>query len=251
MERIKRFGLVGKNISYSFSKNYFSEKFERENLRDHVYQNFDIDTIVLLQNIIKNNSDLLGFNVTIPYKEVIIPYLNDISKKAKHIGAVNTVKILKNNKLKGYNTDFYGFKKSLKPLLKSHHKKALILGTGGASKAVAFALEKLGIIYHFVSRNPAEVGIWSYDDIDEHIFNDHHIIINTTPLGTYPNIKECPPIPYSLFTDRHIAYDLIYNPEETFFLSQAKIKGATIKNGFEMLVLQAEKAWKIWNKRKQ
>lgn len=243
----KKFGLLGKNISYSFSKKYFTEKFEKIGADHFSYKNFDVETVEDFKKIISETKNLKGMNVTIPYKEAIIPHLTKLSKNAKIIGAVNTISISKKGALKGYNTDFYGFKKSLKPLLQKHHQKALILGTGGASKAVAFALRKLKIEYDFVSRNPSEYE-FSYDELNQDVFNEYQIIINTTPVGTYPNIEECPPLDYSLFTDNHIAYDLVYNPEETKFLQAAKANGATIKNGYDMLVFQAEKAWEIWNK---
>ncbi|MCZ8090427.1 MAG: shikimate dehydrogenase [Flavobacterium sp.] len=244
---ITKFGLLGKNISYSFSKKYFIEKFALGNLDGYVYENFDLQSIEDFPKLITDNPELKGLNVTIPYKEEIIPYLNKLSKKAAQIGAVNVIRFTKKGTLKGYNSDYYGFKKSLKPLLQSHHKKALILGTGGAAKAVAFALNELGILYTFVSREEKESMI-DYDRINATTFDNYHIIINCTPLGTSPNTKEFPPIPYNFFTEKHIAFDLIYNPEETQFLKKAKKKGAITKNGYEMLVFQAEKAWKIWNK---
>lgn len=247
MKKSHQFGLIGKNISYSFSKTYFSKKFEDNNLVDYSYENFDIQNIEEFPQIIKNNPNLKGLNVTIPYKETVIPFLDKLSEKALKIGAVNTIKFTKKGKLKGYNTDYYGFKKSLKPLLEAHHKKALILGTGGASKAVAFALEQLGILYTFVSREATENTI-DYNRINATTFDNYQIIINCTPLGTSPNVAVCPDLPYDNFTSKHIAFDLIYNPEETLFLQKAKQNGAVIKNGMEMLVFQAEKAWKIWNK---
>ncbi|WP_418263314.1 shikimate dehydrogenase family protein [Flavobacterium faecale] len=244
----KRYGLLGKNISYSFSRGYFKEKFESGNYEGCSYENFDIPEITDFPSIIEHHpSDLKGINVTIPYKEVVIPYLDKLSKKAAKIGAVNTIKITKKGKLKGYNTDYYGFKKSLQSLLQPHHQKALILGTGGASKGVAFALEELGIQYTFVSRGNKANTI-DYSQINEATFNQYHIIINCTPVGTSPNIDACPDIPYEYFSDKHIAYDLIYNPAETKFLQQAKAKGSQIKNGLKMLELQAEKSWEIWNK---
>ena len=243
----KKFGLIGKNISYSFSKKYFTDKFSETLFDDCVYENFDIDTIEEFPEILQNNADLKGLNVTIPYKETIIPYLDTMSDKAFRIGAVNVIRFTKKGNLKGYNSDCYGFKKSIEPLLKSHHKKALILGTGGAAKAVAFALQELGIFYTYVSREANENSI-DYNRINATTFDNFQIIINCTPLGTSPNIKEFPPIPYEFFTDKHIAFDLIYNPEETQFLKKAKNKGAITKNGYEMLVNQAEKAWRIWNK---
>lgn len=243
----KRFGLLGRNISYSFSKGYFTDKFNSENFAGCTYENFDIPEIDAFAEVIKNTSDLKGLNVTIPYKETILPFLDTLSKKATLIGAVNTIKITKKGKLKGYNTDYYGFKKSLQPLLLPHHKKALILGTGGASKGVAFALDELGIPYTFVSRELKENTI-DYKRINATTFDNYHIIINATPVGTSPNVEAFPLIPYEFFTDKHIAYDLIYNPAETQFLKKAKQHGAQIKNGLDMLIFQAEKAWKIWNK---
>lgn len=242
-----RFGLLGRNISYSFSKNHFSEKFKNSVFEGYSYENFDIENINHFTELIKNNPDLRGMNVTIPYKEAILPFLDKLSKKATTIGAVNTIKFTKKGKLKGYNTDYYGFKKSLEPLLQPHHTKALILGTGGASKGVAFALEELGILYTFVSRENKEKTI-RYDLLNATIFENHTIIINTTPLGTSPNTDNFPDIPYEFFTEKHIAYDLIYNPSETVFLKKAKKRGAQVKNGLEMLILQAEKSWQIWNK---
>lgn len=243
----KQFGLVGKNIDYSFSKKYFTEKFEKENLINHSYQNFDIHSVFEITQIVKN-PNLCGLNVTIPYKEEIIPFLDKISKKAKKIGAVNTIRTTKKGKLKGYNTDFFGFQRSLSSLLNEHHKKALILGTGGASKAVAFALKKLGIQYSFVSQKLRRDYL-SYEKLNEAIFQEYQIIINCTPLGTFPDINSCPNIPYDLLNSNYIVFDLVYNPEETIFLQKAKQNGATTKNGMEMLVFQAEKAWEIWNKK--
>ena len=243
----KRFGLLGRNISYSFSKGHFTTKFEKENYAGYTYENFDIQEISGFPEIIKNTANLSGLNVTIPYKEEVIPFLDKLSKKAAKIGAVNTIKFTKKGKLKGYNTDYYGFLKSLSPLLQEHHKKALILGTGGASKGVAFALEELGIEYVFVSRKASEKAI-DYSQITAAAFEEYQIVINSTPIGTSPNIEACPEIPYDFFTEKHIAYDLIYNPAETQFLKNAKAKGAQIKNGLDMLIFQAEKAWEIWNK---
>ncbi|PKP15011.1 MAG: shikimate dehydrogenase, partial [Bacteroidetes bacterium HGW-Bacteroidetes-23] len=215
-EKNRRFGLIGKNISYSFSKKYFTDKFEKEEFTDCSYENFDLQTIAQFPKLIRENANLIGLNVTIPYKEKIIPFLDKLNKKATKIGAVNCIKIAKNGKLKGYNTDYFGFKKSLEPLLQPHHQKALILGTGGASKAVAFALEELGILYTFVSRSKKEDAL-DYKYINATTFDNYQLIINCTPLGTHPNVEEFPPIPYDFFTEEHIAFDLIYNPEETEF----------------------------------
>ena len=243
----RRFGLLGRNISYSFSKGYFTEKFSKEHFEGCTYENFDIQEINAFTELKENNTDLNGLNVTIPYKEAVIPFLDKLSKNAIQSGAVNTIKFTKKGKLKGYNTDYYGFKKSLEPLLEPHHKKALILGTGGASKGVAFALDQLDITYTFVSREAKENCI-DYSLINATTFDNYQIIINCTPVGTSPNVDLFPLIPYEFFTEKHIAYDLIYNPAETQFLSKAKAQGAQIKNGLDMLIFQAEKAWKIWNK---
>jgi shikimate dehydrogenase len=243
----RRFGLLGRNISYSFSKGYFTENFSKEHFDNCSYENFDIPDINYFTELRKNNTDLNGLNVTIPYKQEILPFLDKLSKNAKEIGAVNTIKFTKKGKLKGYNTDYYGFKKSLEPLLQPHHKKALILGTGGASKGVAFALDKLDITYTFVSREAKENCI-DYGLINATTFDNYQIIINCSPVGTSPNVHLFPLIPYEYFTEKHIAYDLIYNPAETQFLIKAKEKGAITKNGLDMLIFQAEKAWKIWNK---
>ncbi|AWI27049.1 shikimate dehydrogenase family protein [Flavobacterium pallidum] len=246
MSDFRQFGLIGRNIDYSFSKAYFTEKFRSEGLEGNTYENFDIADITGFQDIIENNPDLSGLNVTIPYKETVMPFLDKLSKKAKAIGAVNTIKFTKKGKLKGYNTDWFGFTKSIAPLLKTEHKKALILGTGGASKAVAFALEKLGIGYIFVSRNEGRNTI-TYEQLSPYMMSEYLVVINCTPLGTSPDINAFPDVPYEYFTPEHIAYDLIYNPSETTFLAKAAALGATTKNGHDMLIFQAEKAWEIWN----
>lgn len=237
---MKIYGLIGKNISYSFSRNYFNNKFKNENILNSQYVNFDIDNLSELNNIFnKNNYD---FNVTIPYKETIIPYLYSLDFHAEKIGAVNTIKI-ENGKKIGFNTDWIGFKKSLEPLLKPHHKKALILGTGGASKAVIYALKQLQIQTLIVSRN----GETTYEDLSEEIIQNYTIIINCTPVGTFPDTDSAPEIPYQFITKNHLIYDLIYNPAETLFLKKCKKNGAATKNGLEMLEIQAEESWKIWN----
>ena len=244
---MNKLGLLGRNISYSFSRTYFKEKFEKEGIENTTYENFDIDSIEKFPAIIENTKNLKGLNVTIPYKQEVMPFLDKINKKAKEIGAVNTIKITKKGNLVGYNTDCYGFKKSLQPYLKSSHKNALILGTGGASKAVAYSLKQLGINYKYVSRNLTEGIAYTYQNLNNSVIKEHTIIINCTPLGTFPNIENCPEIPYDAITENHILFDLIYNPAETKFLSFGKQKGATILNGLNMLILQAEKAWSIWN----
>lgn len=242
-----KLGLLGKNISYSFSRNYFKNKFEDEQITEISYENFDIEDISHFPDIVKNTQGLKGLNVTIPYKEQVMPYLDKINKKAKAIGAVNTIKVTKKGKLVGYNTDCYGFINSLKPYLKKHHKKALILGTGGASKAVMYSLKKRGIKCHYVSRTAGKKVKFTYQDLNNDIVSKYKLIVNCTPLGTYPNIDECPNIPYDGITKEHILFDLIYNPEESKFLKLGKQNGAKTINGLHMLKLQAEKSWSIWN----
>ncbi|MDO5976543.1 shikimate dehydrogenase family protein [Flavivirga jejuensis] len=244
---MNKLGLLGKDISYSFSRVYFKKKFEDEKITNTTYENFDIEAISLFPSIIKNTLNLKGLNVTIPYKEAVIPYLDKVNKKAKAIGAVNTIKITKKGKLVGYNTDYYGFKKTIEPFLKPHHKNALILGTGGASKAIAYSLKKLGISYQYVSRKQSEGVGFTYNTLTEDVIKTHQVIVNCTPLGTFPNINDCPNIPYESITSNHILFDLIYNPDETTFLKQGKQNNAVIINGLNMLKLQAEKAWSIWN----
>ncbi|MDB9927010.1 shikimate dehydrogenase [Flavobacteriaceae bacterium] len=243
------FGLVGKNISYSFSKGYFSDKFRNLQLINHEYVNFDIDKIEDLLSLVNQfKASLKGFNVTIPYKQSIFNYLDEVDATANEIGAVNTVKLTNNGKLIGYNSDVVGFEKSILPLLKKHHTKALILGTGGASNAVGFVLKKQKIDFYKVSRNPTGNREISYSEISEKLLKEHMIIINSSPLGTFPNIDQKPSIPYQFLTKKHLLFDLIYNPAETAFLMEGKKQGAQIKNGFEMLELQAEESWRIWNK---
>jgi len=238
---MNHFGLIGKNIAYSFSEKYFSEKFKAENIQNSVYETFDLNEISDIEKLIQNRKPN-GFNVTIPYKEQIIPYLDELSDDAVEIGAVNCVKI-QNGIKKGFNTDVYGFEESLKPLLEASHQNALVLGTGGAAKAVCFVLKKLNISFQQVSRN----GIFTYLDLNREEIEKHPIIINCTPVGTFPNVENAPEIPYEFLTEKHLLYDLIYNPEKTKFLQFGEKKGAKIKNGYEMLVLQAEKSWEIWN----
>ncbi len=242
-----KFGLVGKNIDYSFSRTYFSKKFKAEGLK-HSYDNFDINTINAFLDIVKDTPNLKGVNVTIPYKEAIIPLLDTLHKTAKKIGAVNTIKITKKGKLKGYNTDYYGFKTSIQPYLKPQHKRALILGTGGASKAVAYALTQLNIDFSYVSRHKNSKAKYSYNTLTKDTILAHQIIINCTPLGTHPNINNAPDIPYIHINASHLLYDLIYNPKDTKFLQIGEARGAAICNGTKMLMLQAEKSWAIWNK---
>ncbi|KAB5486969.1 shikimate dehydrogenase [Flagellimonas hadalis] len=239
-----RYGLLGKNISYSFSKGYFTQKFKNLGMDDHSYENFDLQDISELETVLSQDN-IKGFNVTIPYKEEVLAYLDQLDAKAEKIGAVNTIKITENG-LKGFNTDAYGFEKSLDPLLRPHHKKALILGTGGASKAIRFVLEEMGISTTYVSRSK-KAGQYTYDELDKAIMEENTLVVNCTPLGTHPDIEKKPDIPYQHIGKEHLLYDLIYNPAKTTFLALGEAQGATIQNGLGMLQWQAEKAWEIWN----
>ncbi len=239
----KQLGLIGYPLSHSFSKKYFAEKFEQEGIEGWHYDLFPLDNIDKLPLLLEQEPTLVGLNVTIPYKEAVIPYLDKIDESAA-FGAVNTIKI-EDGKLTGFNTDVYGFEHSLIPFLKPYHKQALILGTGGAAKAVASVLNKLNIAHQYVSRTPSNQQL-SYDNLNKNIIESHLLIINTTPLGMQPNIKSFPKLAYKYITSRHVLYDLVYNPEKTIFLNQGKYYGADIKNGLEMLYLQAERAWSIW-----
>jgi shikimate dehydrogenase len=244
------FGLIGYPLGHSFSEGYFTKKFLNEKIADCIYMNFPIDNIQKLQSIIFEKRNLQGLNVTIPYKEQVIPFLDEIDDEAKEIGAVNTIKIFKKsgkNILKGYNSDAFGFQNTLQPLLKKHHQKALILGTGGASKAIKFILHKLNIEYISASIEELKPNEIRYEEIDRNMLNDRLLIIHATPLGTFPNINYCPNIPYQFITNKHLLYDLVYNPEETLFLKKGKEMGATIINGLKMLHMQAERSWTIWN----
>ncbi len=253
-EQMDRYGLIGKNIGYSFSRSFFTAKFDNENIRAS-YQNFDCETILEVKSYLFN-TDIKGFNVTIPYKEEVIPLLDSLDKDAAAIGAVNTIKRLPDGTLKGFNTDHLGFENSLlqseqgvsiKNALRESKTppKALVLGTGGASKAVVFALERLGFECQYISRKRTENTI-TYNDIDEELMNTSWLIVNCTPLGTFPDVDQMPDIPVAYLDVSHIAYDLIYNPAETLFLKQAKVQGATIFNGLPMLEGQAIAAWKLW-----
>lgn len=244
-----KYGLIGYPLGHSFSKNYFNQKFESEHIEAQ-YINFEIPDIKEIKNIIKDNPELKGLNVTIPYKEQVIPYLDELDEDARLIGAVNVIKFSKGmfgkQKLKGYNSDIIGFKKSIEPLLDNSHRKALILGTGGASKAVFHGLKQLGVGSTFVSRKPKEFCI-TYDEITPKTMEQYTVIVNTTPVGMFPHIDECPDIPYDLLTPKHILYDLLYNPDETLFMKKGLEHGAVVKNGLEMLLLQAFAAWDMWH----
>tara|TARA_Y100001954_G_C15741205_1_gene568488 strand:+ start:105 stop:842 length:738 start_codon:yes stop_codon:yes gene_type:complete len=244
MKKSKKFGLIGKNIDYSFSKKYFSEKFKKENL-DYIYSNFDIVNISEIESILQNNS-ISGYNVTIPYKEEIIKFLDEIDEVAKDIGAVNTIKKIDNKNI-GFNTDSIGFEKSLIPLIENKiPKNALILGSGGASKAIKYVLKKLKINYSTVSRKEGK-SEFVYENLNEVILNKFKMIINCSPVGTFPNINNCPNIPYEFLTKDHILYDLVYNPIESLFLKKGRKLGCKTKNGLEMLEIQANESWSVWN----
>lgn len=243
------YGLIGRKLGHSFSANFFNKKFKEENINE-TYRLLPLENIEELPEILVKYPDLKGLNVTIPYKEEVIRYLSEISEEAKQIGAVNVIKIVRENNLinlKGYNSDCYGFKESLVPLLRSDIKNALILGTGGASKAVAYVLNSLGINITFVSRHPKENQL-SYENIDEGVLNKNLLVVNTTPLGMFPEVFDYPSLPYQYMTKEHVCYDLVYNPLETEFMKHSEKYGAKVKNGLEMLKLQAIKAWEIWNK---
>lgn len=246
---MKKYGLLGYPLTHSFSKRYFTERFEKEGI-DSTYENFEIDTIDKFPDVVKNNPEVIGFNVTIPYKEQVIPFLDELNESAKEIGAVNTIRVKRTDSgihLKGFNTDTYGFETSLKSLLKDYHKKALILGTGGASKALKYVLTELGIEYISASIEELKEKEIRYEDIDEKMISERLLIINATPLGTYPKVDSFPNIPYELITEKHLLFDLVYNPEVTQFLAKGKAKGAAIKNGYDMLLGQAIRSYEIWN----
>ncbi len=243
------YGLVGYPLGHSFSRRFFTEKFATEHI-DAQYLNFEIPSIDNFPEIIKDNADLHGLNVTIPYKQQVMQYLNGLSPEAEAIGAVNVVKVTREGgkvTLTGHNSDVIGFVNSIRPLIKPHHKKALILGTGGASRAIRYGLEnKLGIEPLFVSRSQ-HPGMITYSDISAAVLDEYEVIVNCSPCGMYPHVDEAPAIPYELLTSRHLLYDLVYNPEETLFMKKGAEQGATVKNGYEMLILQAIASWEIWN----
>ena len=244
---MKIYGLIGQSLSHSFSQKYFSDKFIAEQIEGCEYQNFELQDLDKEIPVLKNLSNLFGLNVTIPYKTRIISFLDDATEECREMNACNCVQI-KKGKWIGYNTDVIGFEKSFTPHLKPHHKKALILGTGGASKAVAFVLKKRGIDFLKVSRRKSESpSVISYDEISADLMSEYKIVINTSPLGTFPNVNEFPPLPYASVTNQHYFFDLVYNPPKTLFLSFAEKQGATIENGSQMLSIQAEESWKTWN----
>ncbi len=241
---MRQFGLIGYPLSHSFSQGFFSEKFKFENILDAQYLNYPIPSINDFAQLWETNNNLIGLNVTIPYKKEVIPFLQYPSTVVQSIGACNCIRKY-NGALYGYNTDVIGFEKSLLPFLKVHHTHALILGTGGAAAAVEWVMKKLNIQYQFVSRSNG-INCISYEALNKDIISTHTLIINTSPVGMYPNVNEAPALPYDDITKQHHLYDLIYNPSETLFLRKGKAKGATIQNGLDMLHIQAEESWKIW-----
>jgi shikimate dehydrogenase len=242
---VKRYGLIGFPLKISFSKDYFSEKFERENFHDHAYELYPIADISEFSEFLKTHPNLCGLNVTIPHKKTVIPYLDGLDQSASEAGAVNVIKFEKDGKLIGYNSDVFGLEQSFLPLLKPHHHSALILGTGGSAMAVASVLRKHNIPYQFVARQKNSE-ILTYQDLHQNGFAEANILINTTPLGMAPNTDTCADLPYEKITLDFLCYDLVYTPAETLFLQKSKAQGAVIKNGLEMLHLQADRAWEIW-----
>jgi len=252
----KLFGLIGFPLSHSFSKKYFEEKFTKDNLNDCKYNLYPLESLELFPTLISNNLSLKGLNVTIPYKETIIPYLTTLDETAKQVGAVNCIKINQlpdyTHELIGYNTDVFGFRQSIKPFLESKHNRALILGTGGSAKAVEYVLKEIGIDCYFITRNKTKESVqnsFSYDELNENIISAFKLIINATPVGMFPNVNIAPDLPYQYITKEHLLYDLIYNPAETEFIKQGKLKGASTVNGLSMLYQQAEESWRIWNRK--
>jgi shikimate dehydrogenase len=243
---MRRFGLIGFPLTHSFSQKYFTEKFEREGIRDCVYSNYSLGSIDELPAVLAD-AELCGLNVTIPYKQQVIPFLTELTPVVEEIGACNCIRVI-GGRLVGHNTDVVGFEQSLIRRLAPYHRQALILGTGGASKAVEYVLRKLGIGYRLVSRRPRpDTGDLGYEDVDGSVIAGALVIINTTPVGMYPNVGDCPPLPYEALGSRHYLYDLVYNPERTLFLQRGAARGAVVENGLEMLVLQAEESWRIWS----
>jgi len=243
---MRRYGLIGYPLTHSFSKEYFAEKFQREGITDAAYDLYPLQQISELPHLIESTPGLAGLNVTIPYKQSVFEYINSRENLPTGLDACNCISI-SNGKAYAFNTDVIGFEKSFAIALQSHHKRALILGNGGATAAVAFVLKKLNMPFHVVSRMIHDGSTLTYDDLNETIIRSHNVIINTTPLGMYPSVESCPPIPYQHITSQHYLFDLVYNPAKTLFLQKGEERGATIRNGLEMLIIQAEESWRIWN----
>lgn len=239
-----KYGIIGYPLGHSFSRAFFTEKFQREHI-DAEYVNFEIPSADMLPGIVQANPNLRGLNVTLPHKEAVIPMLNELSDEAKEIGAVNVIRV-RDGRLKGFNSDIIGFMDSIRPLLNPWHQHALVLGTGGASRAIRVGLQRLGIEWTYVSRTPAP-GRLTYADLTSELMEHYQVIVNCSPVGMFPRVDACPDIPYQLLTDRHLLYDLVYNPQETLFLKRGAERGAAVKNGLEMLHLQALASWRFWN----
>ena len=244
---MRQFGLIGRTLRHSFSQTYFTQKFYSQSLADHEYELFELATVGELPALLAANPELAGLNVTIPYKESVVPYLDELASSARRVGAVNVIERLPDGRLRGHNTDVVGFRESLRQFCPATSEaRALVLGAGGAAKAVGVALNDLGIAHWSVTRDPLGPGL-TYDDLTPQVLAAHQLIINTTPLGTFPLVDECPRLPYEALTEQHYLYDLVYNPTETLFMAKGRAAGAQVKNGFEMLCLQAEAAWDIWH----
>lgn len=239
-----KYGIIGYPLGHSFSRAFFTEKFQREHI-DAEYVNFEIPSADMLPGIVQANPNLRGLNVTLPHKEAVIPMLDELSDEAKEIGAVNVIRV-RDGRLKGFNSDIIGFMDSIRPLLKPWHQHALVLGTGGASRAIRVGLQRLGIEWTYVSRTPAP-GRLTYSDLTPELMEHYQVIVNCSPVGMFPRVDACPDIPYQLLTGRHLLYDLVYNPQETLFLKRGAERGAAVKNGLEMLHLQALASWRFWN----
>ena len=239
-----KFGIIGFPLGHSFSRGFFTEKFAREGI-DAQYLNFEIPDVAMLKDILRENPELRGLNVTLPHKQAVIPLLDELSDEAREIGAVNVIRV-RDGRLKGFNSDIIGFSESIRPLLQPHHTKALILGTGGASKAIRVGLSRLGIEWTYVSRTPRE-GMLTYSTLTPEVMEEYTVIVNCSPVGMFPKVDQAPAIPYELLTPKHLLFDCVYNPEDTLFMKKGREQGAIVKNGLEMLHLQAVASWEFWN----
>lgn len=249
------YGIIGFPLGHSFSRGFFTEKFAREGI-DAQYLNFEIPDVAMLKDVLSENPELRGLNVTLPHKQAVIPMLDELSDEAREIGAVNVIRI-RDGRLKGFNSDIIGFTESIRPLLQPHHTRALILGTGGASRAIRVGLSRLGIEWTYVSRNPSTIhpsitgcaggGSFTYSDLTPEVMEQYTVIVNCSPVGMFPKVDQAPAIPYDSLTPKHLLFDCVYNPEDTLFMQKGRAQGATVKNGLEMLHLQAIASWRFWN----